>query len=125
MDRTRRLVPKITSGFDVCNGVFYDSIGNYAYFATQTYPYLIGCFGSGNYPSILPTCTTNPPSLYTMSSFVSSNASTTTVLTTSVVPTTTVVSTSSLKSRSNENGLINMNHIHIMSLISIVGIYFT
>ncbi|CAF1361174.1 unnamed protein product, partial [Didymodactylos carnosus] len=36
---------QVTSGFDVCNGMFYDSIGNYGYFATQTFPYLTGCFG--------------------------------------------------------------------------------
>ncbi|CAF1535037.1 unnamed protein product, partial [Didymodactylos carnosus] len=42
---------QVTSGFDMCNGMFYDSIGNYAYFATQTFPYITGCFGPGNYPS--------------------------------------------------------------------------
>ncbi|CAF1375564.1 unnamed protein product [Didymodactylos carnosus] len=39
---------QVTSGFDICNGMFYDSIGNYAYFATTTYPYITGCFGPGN-----------------------------------------------------------------------------
>jgi hypothetical protein len=32
--------PYLSSGFDICNGMFYDSIGNYAYFATTTYPYI-------------------------------------------------------------------------------------
>jgi hypothetical protein len=66
---------RVTSGFDVCNGMFYDSIGNYAYFATSTYPYLVGCFGPGNYPSFGPNCTTNGVSSYTMSSYASSFAS--------------------------------------------------
>jgi hypothetical protein len=58
----------VTSGFDICNGMFYDSIGNYAYFATSTYPYLVGCFGPGNYPACGPNCTTNGVSSYSMSS---------------------------------------------------------
>ncbi|CAF1478491.1 unnamed protein product [Adineta steineri] len=71
---------QVTTGFDVCNGMFYDSIGNYAYFATSTYPYLVGCFGPGNYPLFGPTCTTNGVSSYNMSSYASSfwNSSTTT-----------------------------------------------
>jgi hypothetical protein len=63
---------RVTSGFDVCNGMFYDSIGNYAYFATSTYPYLVGCFGPGNYPSFGPNCTTNGASSYSMSSYATS-----------------------------------------------------
>ena len=63
---------RVTSGFDVCNGMFYDSIGNYAYFATSTYPYLTGCFGPGNYPSFGPNCTTNGVPSYTMSRFAMS-----------------------------------------------------
>ena len=39
---------QVKSGFDICNGMFYDSIGNYGYFATTTYPYITGCFGPGN-----------------------------------------------------------------------------
>ncbi|CAF3957813.1 unnamed protein product [Rotaria sordida] len=58
---------EVTSGFDICNGMFYDSIGNYAYFATRTFPYITGCFGPGNYPSFLPSCTTNKPAAYTKS----------------------------------------------------------
>ncbi|CAF1114994.1 unnamed protein product [Adineta steineri] len=57
----------VTSGIDICNGMFYDSIGNYAYFATTKYPYVTGCFGPGNYPSFGPSCTTNGQSSYTMS----------------------------------------------------------
>ena len=60
---------QVTSGFDVCNGMFYDSIGNYAYFATTTYPYITGCFGPGNYPNFQPNCTTNPALRYTKSSY--------------------------------------------------------
>lgn len=58
---------QVTSGFDICNGMFHDSIGNYGYFVTRTYPYITGCFGPGNYPSFIPTCTTNGPSSYTKS----------------------------------------------------------
>jgi hypothetical protein len=60
---------RVTSGFDICNGMFYDSIGNYAYFATSTYPYLVGCFGPANYPQCGPNCTTNGASSYRMSSY--------------------------------------------------------
>ncbi len=63
---------QVTSGFDVCNGMFYDSIGNYAYFARSTYPYLVGCFGLGNYPSFGPNCTTNGVSSYSMSTYAAS-----------------------------------------------------
>ena len=63
---------QVTSGFDICNGMFYDSIGNYGYFATSTYPYVTGCFGPGNYPSVKPNCTTNPAGSYTKSSYASS-----------------------------------------------------
>jgi hypothetical protein len=63
---------QVTSGFDVCNGMFYDAIGNYAYFATSTYPYVVGCFGPGNYPSFGPNCTTNGVSSYSMSSYAKS-----------------------------------------------------
>ena len=65
---------QITSGFDICNGMFYDSIGNYAYFATSTYPYITGCFGPGNYPSFKPSCTTNPPASYTKSSYAAAQS---------------------------------------------------
>jgi hypothetical protein len=59
---------RVTSGFDICNGMFFDSIGNYGYFATNTFPYIIGCFGPSNYPDkLVPNCTTNPPSYYTKS----------------------------------------------------------
>jgi hypothetical protein len=65
----------LTSGFDICNGMFYDSIGNYAYFSTIQFPYITGYFGPGNYPSVGPNCTSNGPSLYTMSSFAASFSS--------------------------------------------------
>jgi hypothetical protein len=61
---------QVTSGFDVCNGMFFNSNGDYAYFATQTYPYITGCFGPGNYPTGLTlNCTTNGPSTYTKSKY--------------------------------------------------------
>ena len=58
----------VTNGFDICNGMFFDSIGNYGYFVTNTFPYITGCFGPGNYPKGLrPNCTTNPPTYYNKS----------------------------------------------------------
>ena len=40
------------AGLDVCNGAvgLADCDDSYAYFATKTFPYLAGCFGSGNRP---------------------------------------------------------------------------
>ncbi|CAF1335310.1 unnamed protein product [Adineta steineri] len=88
---------RVTTGFDVCNGMFYDSIGNYAYFATSTYPYIVGCFGPGNYPSFGPNCTTNGVSTYNMSSyaisFLSSNTTNTTTVSTTMVTNSTTAST--------------------------------
>jgi len=81
---------RVTSGFDACNGMFYDNIGNYGYFATSTYPYLVGCFGPANYPSFGPNCTSNGVSSYSMSSFAASFVSNSSNFTT--------VSTSSLGS---------------------------
>ncbi|UJR25030.1 hypothetical protein I4U23_006390 [Adineta vaga] len=65
----------VSSGVDICNGMFYDSIGNYGYFATTKFPYITGCFGPGNYPSFGPTCTTNGQSSYTMSKYAAVKAS--------------------------------------------------
>jgi len=59
----------ITSGIDICNGMFYDTVGNYAYFATTKFPYITGCFGPGNYPSFGPSCTINGQSSYTKSNY--------------------------------------------------------
>jgi hypothetical protein len=73
---------QVTSGFDMCNGMFYDSIGNYGYFATTTYPYITGCFGPGNYPNVAPTCTTNGVTSYTMSSYALAFSKVTTTTTT-------------------------------------------
>lgn len=56
--------------------MFFDSIGNYGYFVTRTFPYVTGCFGPGNYPSFLPNCTTNAPSGYTKSKYTTSDSST-------------------------------------------------
>ncbi len=59
----------ITSGVDMCNGMFYNVGGDYAYFATNKYPYITGCYGPGNYPSFGPNCTTNGFSSYSMSPY--------------------------------------------------------
>jgi hypothetical protein len=64
----------ITSGFDICNGMFYDTLGNYAYFSTTKFPYITGCFGPGNYPSFGPTCTSNGQSSYTMSAYAAAQS---------------------------------------------------
>lgn len=61
----------IRSGTDICNGMFHDAIGNYGYFATEKFPYITGCFGPTSYPNFGPTCTTNGPSSYVMSSYAS------------------------------------------------------
>ena len=56
-------------GADSCNGIIFDGgkgdgvLRSYAYVATTTFPYLVGCFGPASYPSVAPTCTTNPPPL--------------------------------------------------------------
>jgi len=52
---------QVKSDFDICNGMFYDSIGNYTYFATTTYPHITGCFGLANHPNSI----TNPAASYT------------------------------------------------------------
>ena len=100
---------QVTSGFDVCNGMFYDSIGNYGYFATTTYPYVTGCFGPGNYPNVTPNCTTNPATAYTKSSyaisFTTSNSSETSSTTTMSSTTKTSLAVS-LKTHVISYGLI-------------------
>jgi len=63
---------RVTSGFDVFNVMFYDSIDNYAYFTTSTYPYLAGWFGPGNYPSVGPYCTASGVSSYSRSTYAAS-----------------------------------------------------
>ncbi|CAF1279025.1 unnamed protein product [Didymodactylos carnosus] len=115
---------RVTSGFDVCNGMFYDSIGNYAYFATSTYPYLTGCFGPGNYPSFGPNCSSNAVSSYTMStyatSFLSSNSSNSTTVSTSsttiaVNASTTTAPTASTTIASNASTTSASNNIRTSS----------
>ena len=83
---------EVTSGVDICNGMFYDSIGNYAYFATRKYTYVVGCFGPGNYPSVSVNCSLNAPSSYSMSSFAMSLTTTSTTTTTTTATTTTTTS---------------------------------
>jgi hypothetical protein len=46
------------TGLDNCNGKLVD--GTYQYYATDTFPYLIGCYGPGVYDAPTPNCTTNP-----------------------------------------------------------------
>ncbi|CAF3560711.1 unnamed protein product [Rotaria socialis] len=67
---------QVTSGFDICNGMFYNSNGDYAYFATQTFPYMTGCFGPGNYPNVSVNCSSNAPSSYTKSKYAGHAVST-------------------------------------------------
>ena len=53
-------------GLDMCNGAtgLADCDDSYAYFATTTFPYLTGCFGSGARPAFTPQCTDNAVSSY-------------------------------------------------------------
>ena len=42
---------------DVCNGTFVgDDKDVYAYVATETFPYIVGCWGPGPQPQFAPTC---------------------------------------------------------------------
>ncbi|CAF1039341.1 unnamed protein product [Adineta steineri] len=120
---------RVTTGFDVCNGMFYDSIGNYAYFATSTYPYLVGCFGPGSYSSFGPNCTTNGVSTYNMSSyaisFLSSNstnsttASTTMVTNSTTASTTRVTNSTTVHHSASISGRINLDTGLILLLITV------
>jgi hypothetical protein len=56
--------------------MFYNSNGDYAYFATQTFPYITGCFGPGSYPNASVNCSTNAPSSYTKSTYAGQAVST-------------------------------------------------
>ncbi|CAF4448156.1 unnamed protein product [Rotaria socialis] len=78
----------VTSGFAICNGMFNDSIGNYGYFVTRTYPYVTGCFGPGNYPNASVNCSTNAPSSYSKSVYALNLISTTTLITSTLNQTT-------------------------------------
>ena len=42
---------------DVCNGAFVD--GSYVYVGSDTFPYVVGCWGPGPAPLHVPGCTTN------------------------------------------------------------------
>ena len=105
----------MTTGFDICNGVFYDSIGNYGYFATRTFPYITGCFGPGNYPSFLPNCTTNPPTAYAQLNLTSSSSVTNATTVTTV--TTTTANTNTVASSGNASPLIQ-TPIHLIVFVS-------
>ncbi|CAF2953149.1 unnamed protein product [Rotaria sp. Silwood2] len=100
---------EVTSGFDICNGMFYDSIGNYAYFATRTYPYITGCFGPGNYPSVFPNCTTNKATAYTKSIYALNQTRTTKI----------AISTDTIQSNSQRMPLDNI----MIALLIIVGMF--
>ncbi len=56
--------------------MFFNSNGDYAYFATQTFPYITGCFGPGNYPNASVNCSTNAVSSYTKSKYAGQAVST-------------------------------------------------
>lgn len=43
---------------DVCNGAIIN--GNYAYVMTDFHPYVMGCYGPGNYPAFSQQCSNNP-----------------------------------------------------------------
>ncbi|CAF0727758.1 unnamed protein product [Adineta steineri] len=49
-----------TKGFDMCNGMFYDLIGNYIHFTTRTYSYIKEYFGPSNFSNVVLSYTTNP-----------------------------------------------------------------
>lgn len=126
---------RVTAGFDICNGMFYDSIGNYAYFATYTYPYMIGCFGPGNYPSFGPNSTSNGVSSYSMSSYAisfsngSGNSTTTATSPTlssssssSSTVSSTTMSVSSTGMVSNTNALSQSTSLYIEYVVFLASI---
>ena len=43
---------------DVCNGAFVD--GSYVYVGSETFPYVVGCWGPGPAPLYQPGCTKSP-----------------------------------------------------------------
>ena len=43
------------SNRDVCNGAFVD--GQYVYVGSDTFPYVVGCWGPGPNPDYKPCCT--------------------------------------------------------------------
>jgi hypothetical protein len=43
---------------DVCNGLRLGAY--YGYVATIFHPYIVGCWGPGNYPSLSQSCSSNP-----------------------------------------------------------------
>ena len=45
------------SNRDVCNGAFIGS--QYVYVGSETFPYVLGCWGPGPNPNYVPTCTNN------------------------------------------------------------------
>ncbi|CAF1279339.1 unnamed protein product [Adineta ricciae] len=114
------LSTRVTSGFDACNGMFHDSKGNYAYFATSTYPYLVGCFGPANYPSFGPNCTTNGPTNYTMSSYAQALMNSTV---TNSTTTTALLNTTTTTARRANSMSIRLNFsINLLRLFLIITI---
>ena len=52
----------ISNELDICNGGYNLECDNsYYYYATNTFPYFVGCFGGGNYPvgGLVPSCSDN------------------------------------------------------------------
>jgi len=48
------------SNRDVCNGAFVgENKDTYAYVGSDTFPYVVGCWGPGPAPDSAPTCSTN------------------------------------------------------------------
>ena len=94
-----------TAGFDLCKGSFWDTTGNYGYFMTSTYPYTVGCFGPGSYPSYQPSCTTNAASTTYTKSATATAMSTTTTTSSS---TTSSGSTTSVTTTSRRRGLLQV-----------------
>ena len=43
---------------DICNGVFL-SDGSYAYVATETFPYIVGCWGPAHEQTVAASCSSN------------------------------------------------------------------
>ena len=55
-----------TSGVDICNGANLDTDGDkvtdtYGYFVRRSFPYVLSCYGPGNYPTAAkPSCAASP-----------------------------------------------------------------
>ena len=105
--------------------MFHDNIGNYGYFITQTFPYITGCFGPGNYPNFSPNCTTNGVTNYTKSSFALAQTVLTTTTTTSTATTTTATTaTTATTTRSAAARELSIDSMITVVMITSMGILF-